>query len=175
MAIVIVVEDGSIVANANSYVSVSDSRLFAESRGVVLPVDDDAIAAMLIQATDYLQSKECEYQGSRTSREQELSWPRIDVEINGNEFPSDKIPKNVIYAQNYLVMALNDGIPIMGNIVPGDFVIEETVGPITTKYSDPAKVGIGNMAPTLTAVDAALAPLFGSCDSQQFTLRTIRV
>ncbi|WBF76993.1 hypothetical protein PSV3_00292 [Septimatrevirus PSV34] len=52
MAITIVVEDGSGVTNANSYVSVADARIYASNRGVELPLDDDELAAMLIRSTD---------------------------------------------------------------------------------------------------------------------------
>ncbi|WEM33665.1 head-tail adaptor [Pseudomonas phage PSA-KC1] len=57
MAITIVVEDGSGVTNANSYVSVADARIYASNRGVELPLDDDELAAMLIRSTDYLKRR----------------------------------------------------------------------------------------------------------------------
>jgi hypothetical protein len=176
VAIEIIVETGANVPNANSYVSVDDARTYAANRGVVLPADDDAVAAMLIQASDYLEAKSCEYQGvpTYTDPAQSLAWPRTGAIIGCTEFPSDQIPKQLIAAQVQLAMAVNAGIALFPNVTPQDYVTEETVGPITTKYADPSKIGVGDMSPQLTAVDALLANLFASCDSG-FTLRTIRV
>lgn len=72
MAITIVVEDGSGVTNANSYVSVADARIYASNRGVELPLDDDELAAMLIRSTDYLEAQACRFQGKPTSTTQAL-------------------------------------------------------------------------------------------------------
>lgn len=176
MAIVITVEDGSNVANANSYVSVADARTYAANRGVTLPVDNDAVAAMLIQASDYLETKACDYQGVPTYIDppQSLAWPRTGVVINCTDFPSNAIPRQLIAAQCQLVFAIQAGVALFPNITPADYVTEETVGPITTKYADPTKIGLGNMSPILSAVDALLANLFAPCGAG-FVLSTRRV
>lgn len=173
MAITITIEDGSNVANANSFVTIAEVRAYAEARGVTLPVADDSLAVMLIKACDYLEAQANRYQGEIANDSQALQWPRIDVYINGSEtaFPSNAIPKQLKSAQSALVVAINEGVDIMPNYSASNFVTEETVGPITTKYADPTKVGI---APTLTAVDSLLAPLFGST-ATGFALRTLRV
>lgn len=172
MPITIVVEDGSGVAGANSYVSVADARTYAENRGITLPTDDDELAAMLIQASDYLEAQECRYQGDRTSSTQALAWPRTGVELNGDDFPPNAIPKSLIGAQVQLAIAINAGFDLQPNISPQDYVTREKVGPIETEYADPVAVGI---MPTFTAVNALLAPLFGECAANKFALRTLRV
>ncbi|CDN96774.1 hypothetical protein PSV3_00118 [Septimatrevirus PSV32] len=172
MAIAIVVEDGSGVPNANSYVSVADARIYASNRGVVLPADDDELAAMLIRSTDYLEAQACRYQGRRTSSAQALEWPRTGVFLNCDEVPSNVIPKSLIGAQVQLAMAINAGFDLQPNVSPQDYVTREKVGPIETEYADPLSVGI---MPTFTAANALLAPLFGECASNKFALRTIRV
>jgi len=173
MAIAIVVEDGSGVTNANSYVSVADARVYASNRGVELPLDDDALAAMLIRSTDYLEAQACRYQGEIANEGQALQWPRTNVYLYGSEiaFPSNAIPKELKLAQCSVILAINEGVNIMPNYSASNFVIEESVGPITIKYADPTKVGI---VPTLTAVDSLLAPLFGST-ATGFAIRTLRV
>lgn len=52
MAIEIIVENGSGIADANAYVDVDAVRDYAEARGVELSDDDDEIAAMIIKAND---------------------------------------------------------------------------------------------------------------------------
>lgn len=172
MAITIVVEDGTGVANANSYQTVANARLYAENRGIELPTDDDEVAAMLIRSTDYLEAQACRYQGKPTSSTQVLQWPRTGVFLNCDEVPSNVIPKSLISAQAALVMAINAGFDLQPNVSPQDYVIREKVGPIDTEYADPTAVGI---MPTFTGVNALLAPLFGECASNKFALRTIRV
>ncbi len=174
MAILITVEDGTIVANANSYISVAEARTYAENRGVVLPVDNDKVAAMLIQATDFLESKCCLYAGTKTDPAQSLEWPRTDAYILGGEpYDSHTIPKNLKSAQAAAVIAVSQGLSLLPNITAQDYVIEETVGPITTKYANPIQTGIDTQ---FTGVDSLLAPLYGNCgQTNGFSLRTIRV
>lgn len=172
MAIVIIVEDGSEVANANAYISVADVRTYAANRGVTLSNDDDAIAAMLIKATDYLETFACQYLGVPTSSTQSLQWPRKGVVFNCDEYPSTAIPKNLIAAQAQAVMAIAEGIALQPNFTAQDYVVKEKVDVIETTYADPIQVGV---KPVLTAVDALLAPLFGKCANSGAAIRTIRV
>jgi len=173
MAITIVVEDGSIVPDANAYIDVAYATQYAADRGVTLPADADEVAAMIIQATDFLESFACDYQGTKIDpATQELQWPRIDVYFDESEtaFPSDAIPKNLKKAQAAAVIAVSQGLSLLPNITAQDYVTEETVGPITTKYANPLQSGI---EARFTGVDSLLKPLFGSCGSG-FTIRTVR-
>lgn len=173
MAIQIIVEDGSGVANANAYVDVAAVKAYAEARGVSLPSDDDAIAAMIIKATDYLESFACKYQGRKTDCAQSLQWPRTGVVMCCEDFPSNQIPKQLKSAQASAVLIQNEGLVLQPNVTAQDYVIEETVGPITTKYANPIQAGI---SATFTALESLLEPLFfASCGQVGFALRTARV
>lgn len=173
MAITITIEDGSNVANANSFVTIAEARTYAAERGVTLSAADDDVAIQLIKSKDYLESFAMRYQGEIANEGQSLQWPRIDVYLYGSEiaFPSNAIPKELKAAQNATIVALAQGVDIMPNYSASDFVTREKVGPIETEYADPTKVGI---VPTLTGVDSLLAPLFGST-ATNFALRTLRV
>lgn len=172
MAIEIIVEDGTGVLFANSYISIEYARTYAAQRGLTLSADDDSIAAMLIQAKDYLESKSCEYSGTPTYDYQELSWPRTGAYIHGIELNKNVIPKNLKQAQAVLLLAVNDGLTLMPNYSAADMVIQETVGPITTKYADPTAVGFGY---TFTGADALLKPLFGECGQSGYSFFVRRV
>lgn len=173
MAVTVTVEDGSIVANANSYQAVADAQAYAEQRGIDLGDDEDVIGAWLINATDYLQQFECEYQGTRTDcANQALAWPRTGVVLCCEDFDANTIPANLKAAQNALVLAQKSGIVLFPNIGPADYVIREKVGPIETEYADPIKAGITTR---ITGVEALLQPLFGSCGEVGLSLRTMRV
>jgi len=172
MPIVLIIEDGTSKPDSNSYVSVADARIYASNRGTIFTGTDDEVAAMLIQAMDYLEAQACLYQGCKTLPQQALEWPRTGVCIHGQPFPTDAIPSQLIAAQVQLAMAVQAGYSLLPNYSAADFVIREKVGPIETEYANPVAVGI---APTFGAVDALLAPLFGDCSVQKFAIRTIRV
>jgi len=173
MAITIVVEDGTGVENANAYVDVAAVRAYAEQRGVTLPADNDEVAAMIIKATDYLESFACEYQGYKTDAAQSLEWPRECVIISCTAFPNNEIPKQLKSAQSAAVIAQSQGLVLQPNITAADYVTEETVGPITTKYANPIQAGI---SPQFTGIESLLSPLFNaSCGQAAFALQTMRV
>lgn len=167
----VIVEDGSIVANANSYIDEAYARAYASARGVTLPADDAELDVLLIKAMDYLESKRAEFQGDKSDPlNQELQWPRTGVKIDCTQIDADFMPKELKQAQAQLSIELFNGLDIQPTRT-GGFIIEDTTGPLTTKYSE--KIGVG-VEPTITAVDALLEPLFSAC-GQQFSLKTIRV
>ena len=171
----LIVENGSNVPNANSYVNQANAREYAVARGIdTLPIDDDALAAMLIQAMDYIEAKGCLFQGYPTNTGQALSWPRTGVVINCQDFDANSIPKQLVGAQVQLAIAISKGVDILPTIKPSDFVIEETVGPITTKYSDPAKIALGDMSANVTAVNVLLQPLMFTCSETPYMFKTGR-
>ena len=167
----LIIENGTIVAGANSYVSITEAKAYASARALSLPTLDADIEPLLISAMDYLESKRAQYQGTKTNpANQALQWPRTGVYIDCVEIASDVIPKELKDAQCRLACEQFAGVDIMPTKT-GPFVTEETVGPLTTKYD--ASQGTGTI-PDMTAVDVLLAPLFSQC-GQGFTLRTVRV
>lgn len=173
MAIVIVVEDGTGKENSNAYASIDYVRQYALEHGVDLPPEDDKIATMIIKSTDFIESKECEFSGERTNDLQALSWPRKCAMVNCKPFPSDAIPKVLMDAQAALVLVVDSGLDLFTNYGPSDFIIEEKVGPITTKYANPVDVG---MTQHFGAADALLNKLYnGGCSCSGGMLKTRRV
>ena len=168
------VEDGSVVAGANSYVSVADMEAWAEARNIDLlavyaatrkitePTGDDATAAiegLLINAMDYLESLRGEYQGMKTAKDNPLQWPRSSVIIDGWSLDDDEIPDCLVQAQ----MRLAYDCAALGDLTPvGDgrvIIHDEVVGAVVTKYADH---GNSNPQPQLTAARALIAPLLKS-------------
>jgi len=81
----LVVEDGTIVAGANSYVTVTEYRAFAEDRGdtvVSETAEDEALEAALIKAADYMKQRlRMQWKGSRMDATQPMDWPRRGVDV----------------------------------------------------------------------------------------------
>lgn len=152
----IIVEDGTGKADSQSYASVADYVAYATLRAITVP-DDASISAALIRAADYLESGiPGTFIGTRASTTQAMQWPRTVRDCDGNEQYKGVIPAALIRAQMALATASIDGIELMPNVESTSYVTKETVGPITTEYSDPLKSGA---IPTFTAVDALLKGL----------------
>lgn len=151
----IIIEDGTIVGDANSFATVSDCRAYADGRGLELPEDDTEVENLLVKACDFLFSLESDFQGFRSDAEQELPFPRIGVEIFGNTISGDTIPKTLKKAQCQLAFdAIENDLLATGS---GRVIKKEGVGPLATEYGDD---GASNPQVVLTAALTILKPLF---------------
>jgi len=123
---VIVVEDGSIVAGANSYVTLTDARNYATQRGVSLPTDDVVLEGLIVRASDYLDLIG-DYLGSPSAPDQELEWPRTSF---------SGIPKKLISAQCELTI---EGVSF-GDLMPSsdgrEVLMENIGGKLITQYAE---------------------------------------
>ena len=74
----LVVEDGTGLENANSYISVADLRQFALENGIDLESEEDEqLAIYLIRSTNFIDSVEYRFVGTRLSVTQSLAFPRV--------------------------------------------------------------------------------------------------
>lgn len=161
----IIVEDGTGVINANSYVTYAEALAYAEARGKGTSfADDELTATFLIRAVDYLQS--VDFLGYPYWVDQELNWPRDYIYVNGVRLAYDVIPKAIKSAQIEAALLIASGIDIMPTI-SGAFVKREKVGPIETEYSE--AFGFGSVS--MSIVDALLGPYIGG----GWGLRTVRI
>lgn len=172
MASILIVEDGTIVENANTYGTLEEVRAFALARGVSLSATDSVLDSQMIKAVDYLESKRARYQGNKINASQALQFPRSGVVIDGFDIAAESTPALLKPAQFQLVMQIHAGVDLMPTST-GPFVVEDTVGPLTTKYSDKVNV---NALPEIPAVDVLLEPLFANVGiSSGMFLKTVRV
>lgn len=101
----LVVEDGTGVEGANSYLTVAELRAFAGDRGLTLPTDSE-VEKLLVKATDYLELKS--YIGDRASDNQGLSWPRTQT-ANPYWQYNNIIPTKLKTAQSLLAVEAMNG------------------------------------------------------------------
>lgn len=106
---VLIVEDGSVVANADSFLSLVDARMLATNYGLELPVDDVAAEVVLRQGYLNLLTYESRLQGSRVGAIQTGVYPRSGVLNNCFPVNSDVIPKEIQLAQLYAADAFTKG------------------------------------------------------------------
>lgn len=131
-----VVEDGTGLANANSYVSVADADAYFADRGIAAWTGSSTVKEhALIRATDFIETVYGRrFRGSVVTDTQALSFPRY---ITGeDEIPSDLKKATCEYALRALSASLlpdpssdATGLPLMGKTT--------IVGPIetTVRYS----------------------------------------
>ncbi len=138
MAITLVIEDGTGLANANTYVSVEETRNYALNRGVILSANDDD--------ADYLNSLECEFKSLRLNDSQALAFPRIGLGV----------PDAVRKAQMQGVIEQANGFDLLPTISASNYVTKEKVGDLEVQYADPIVAGV---KPVFAAIDALLFSL----------------
>lgn len=166
----IIVEDGSVVPFAESYVNVAEADSHHENRGAtqwdLLTIDQKEQA--LRRATDYMLGRyRGRWKGAKCRYEQSLDWPRVGVTPDDAEspfsvvagygygyryvIPYTTVPKEVKFACCELALRAAAG-PLLQDLQQQ--VLQETVGPITTKY-DPNSPQYVRYA----QIDAILSPL----------------
>ena len=105
----LIVEDGTIVPSADSFLSLVDARVLAVNYGLTLPIDDTEAEIALRNGYLLLLTEERNLQGSRVSVEQTGIFPRKNVLQNCFDVASDIIPQEIKMAQLYAADAINSG------------------------------------------------------------------
>lgn len=132
----IIVEDGSIVDDADSYVSRADYIAYAATLGITI-ADVDATDSQLRKATQYIDQHEDNLKGVLVERDQPLAYPRGSLSINGWYWASDEIPRNVILCQMAYALDINAGFdPWNPDVNPNQVVKSERVeGAVAVVYA----------------------------------------
>lgn len=124
----IIVETGNIVANSNSYVSEIELTAYATARGITLVGDEEEL---LIKAMDYLES--LSFIGLKSTRDQSLQWPRVDVVIDGYYQDVNSIPHELKNGQMAVAIAIDEGNSPLSDLERK--TVYERVGELEVEYS----------------------------------------
>ena len=95
----LIIEDGSQVVNANSYVTDAEYTTYATLKGLTVGANAAKREVELLRAMDYLQGFEASMQGTRASSTQGVSFPRYNVVLYSYLLASDFIPKELKNSQ----------------------------------------------------------------------------
>ena len=166
----LVIEDGTVVAGANSFVTVEEAREFALARGVELSEVDADVEVLSQAAIDFIVSNEARLAGTRTDPDnQELPYPRTGVSLYGAELLENSIPSTLKKAQMQLMLDSHKGVPLVQDDTAEPAVKREKIGPIDTEFFGPDVAATGG---ALAIAWGYLQPLLRG---QGFGLRTVRV
>ncbi len=130
----LIVEDGTSLEGSESYVSVSEADLYHSSRGATLwtELTNEEKEQALRRATDYMVGEYRDrWLGQRSTSVQGLDWPRTSVYVSDLAVPNNYVPKDVKNACSALALRAAAGELVEDT---DQKVIEETIGPITTKW-----------------------------------------
>ena len=160
--VTLVVEDGTGLADANSYASVAEADTYFENRGnaawAALSTTNKQTA--LIRATDYMiQAYRPNWKGLRNTDTQALDWPREYVQRIDSTggygpypsyYPDDVVPVEIKQACMELASRASTD-----TLAPDleQLTIREKVGPIEVEYSEFSPQYV-----RFRAVDNLLAP-----------------
>lgn len=159
----LIVEDGTLVPNANTYVDVAKLRAWTSARGITLVGDDTALEQNLIRAMDKLGDYRSQYAGTRR-RGAALLWPRDDVYIDGYPFANNAIPDELVIAQILLAVLVNSGTELYANSTADTRILKrEKIDVLEFEYAVPEGSESGYVSqPVFAEVDKYLSVLFGS-------------
>jgi hypothetical protein len=178
----LIVEDGTVVTNANSYVTVAVADTYFENLGQTLwteTVADEAKEAALVKATTYMQERfRLLWRGSRVEALQALDWPRRGVPIPDFFDPffrqvnvplqfqdtvfigNTVIPEEVKQAQMMLAFSTIDSAGASTVVLQGSLgrkTKREKVGSLEVEYMT-AEDGGGGMTTTYWDVERIIEP-----------------
>ena len=108
----LIIEDGSVVANANSFVTDDEYKAYAKLKGYSVPATQPDREANLANAYDFLNfTYEQQLQGSRvTPQTQTGIMPRNYIVAYDEAIPNTLIPQDFKNAQMLASFSINDGV-----------------------------------------------------------------
>ena len=142
----LIIEDGTIVDGANSFVTAAELATYADDYGLSIPAVEADRERLLRRAA--LQMQALSWKGRIVEIDQPLSWPRVGVSREGSrglvwgrnldfgeeyEAASNVIPAAIKQGQMALAAEIyaDDATPAEDARGP---VVSETVGPLSTTY-----------------------------------------
>lgn len=157
MAFELIVEDGSVVLNANSYASKEQIDDFLENEGIVPPTNVYYLAAKAASRLDGKYS----WLGRKVSKIQPMQWPRTGLGPCNIDISFDIIPPQLIKAQLFF---LANGLTNEGEEgVRGDQALRrKKVGNLEIEFFDSKSGVTGSSSEWITDARELVADLIGA-------------
>ncbi len=127
----IVVEDGTIVSGANSYVTAAELTTYATDRGFVLTGTEEE---PLLKAMTYIEP--LPFQGLKRTKDQPLQWPRDYVVIDSWEVLNTEIPEELKTLQYEVALSIDGGVDPLSTVDRA--TKQEQLGSLSVTYADKA-------------------------------------
>ena len=143
----LIIEDGSIVLNANSYITVAEYEAWIDDRDLVHTGHNqvETIEKHIRRATDYFES--LNLRGVKSTQNQSLQFPRYGLWIDNYAVDSNEIPPVLKKALYEITYADERGYGLLNTIARK--TKREKVGDLEIEYTDNSSSYI--TAPSVTA------------------------
>lgn len=160
----LIVEDGTMPKNANSYVSLADADAYLVQRGLweATPTDGGEATVSkketaIIRAFDALNT--LKWKGNVADWQRTIAWPRENVPMPGPKakgkpeyLPSDMVPKAVVQAQIELAALIYGGLNPLAPVERGGKVVSMSE---STKEGNLDVIGGDSKSYSVTYSDSA--------------------
>jgi hypothetical protein len=127
----LILEDGTVVANANSYVTVADAdtyhALYANTDWAAVASQDKEDACIIAtQAVDLIFGEQ--FASFKYQDVQSLLWPRYSFyTVDGNLIQYNQIPSNLKVAVYQLALLHTQGNTLVADLDPASYATEESL------------------------------------------------
>jgi hypothetical protein len=155
----LIIEDGSIVENANSYVTEAELILYASARDIT--VDPADAEVLIVKAMDYIES--LDFVGVKSTRDQGLQWPRFNVVIDDYLVSTDEIPQELKTSVFEVALSILNNEDPLANVERTK--TEVKVGSLQVKYAD------GSTRTIVKRISSALRKLLRSGSGSSFEVK----
>ena len=136
-----VVEDGTGLSTATSFVSVAEADTYFSDRASTAwaALDDTAKQAALVTASEYV-STAFEYIGNKVQTAQALAWPRVHIDPNGLFLtPIITVPVAVKVATYRIAFEIAvNGVNMFASVSASDLISRVKAGSVEVAFSDSA-------------------------------------
>ena len=127
----LIIEDGSIVSGANSYITLAEYRSWSNARGIISSDSDVVLERSIFRSMDYFE--QLLFIGNKANENQSLQWPRTEALIDGYYVDATEIPAQVKKAIYEAVKVEVDGYSELN--VQDRRTVKEKVGDIEIEYA----------------------------------------
>lgn len=125
-----------IVVGENSYVTRQELIDYAAPRGITV-ADAADTDVLLILSTDFLETYDGRFVGSRAEADQPLAWPRQGAIIRGFHVPDDEVPVLVEQVQMEIALDINAGVDVYNRTDRQHVTRERVDGAVEVAYAAP--------------------------------------
>lgn len=137
-----IIEDGTGLQDANSYVSVDFADDYFSARGISswLNLEETIKENVLVRATDYVDNI-FQWYGQKKTKEQSLRFPRINLlDYEGTEI--EGVPNRLKQAVCEGALILSEGTELYQTSEANGNVVSESIGELSFTYDKTTKESI---------------------------------
>lgn len=120
----LIIEDGSGVPGANSYVTVDEAKDYYDLRGLTYPEEEKDFEQFLVRGADWLNG--LPFHGNKLYQGNSMAWPRKNAFVDGALIPEDIIPQQIKSAQIEFSHMLYSGATPFEPAEPGKRIQRES-------------------------------------------------